>query len=220
MPLNNLQHQDSGIRDNYIRGSMADFLNQIIQQDSALSIVSAYFTIYAYDKLKDKLKDIDHLRFLFGEPRFIGSLDPDKTDKKAYKIEPEGTWRPPANEEEQELKAALRSSGALRRIKRFANALLDGVPSAECDKPENAVTLADWIRQCRRAGLFELGQVLYEKGGPRFEDLNEEMRLPVEEDYQICVGRSGKDKTKPNGIRRTDSSLFNHNHHFLLQERL
>lgn len=90
MPLNNLRHQDSGIRDNYIRGSVADFLNQIIQQDSALSIVSAYFTIYAYDKLKDKLNDIDHLRFLFGESRFIRSLDPDKTDKKAYKIEDEG----------------------------------------------------------------------------------------------------------------------------------
>jgi len=109
---------------------------------------------------------------------------------------PEGTWRPPANEEEQQLSAALRSSGALRRIKRFANALLDGVPPAERDQPENAVTLADWIRQCRRAGLFELGRVLYEKGGLRFEELNEEMRLLVEEDYQICVGRSEKQATK------------------------
>lgn len=109
---------------------------------------------------------------------------------------PEGTWRPPANEEERQQKAALRSSGALRRIKRFANALVDGVPPADRDKPENAVTLADWIRQCRRAGLFELGRVLYEKGGLRFEELNEEMRLLVDEDYQICVGRSEKQVTK------------------------
>jgi len=108
----------------------------------------------------------------------------------------DGTWRPPANEEEREQKAALRSSGALRRIKRFANALIDGVPPADRDKPENAVTLADWIRQCRRAGLFELGRVLYEKGGLRFEELNEEMRLLVEEDYQICVGRSEKKASK------------------------
>lgn len=58
MPLNNLQHQDSGIRDNYIRGSVADLLNQIIQQDTVLSIVSAYFTIYACANLKDKLNSI------------------------------------------------------------------------------------------------------------------------------------------------------------------
>lgn len=108
-----------------------------------------------------------------------------------------GTWRPPANDEERQQKASLRSSGALRRIKRFANALMDGVPPPERDRPENAVTLADWIRQCRRAGLFELGRVLYEKGGLRFDALNEETQLIVEEDYQICVGRSEKKASKP-----------------------
>ncbi len=102
---------------------------------------------------------------------------------------PDGTWRPPANDEERQQKAALRSSGALRRIKRFANALMDGVPPAERDKPENAATLADWIRQCRRAGLYEFGRVLYEKGGLQFDELSEETQLSVEEDYQICVMR-------------------------------
>ena len=57
---------------------------------SQLSVVSAYFTIYAYDALSKQLDQIDHLNFLFGEPRFIASLDPDKTDKKAFKIEDEG----------------------------------------------------------------------------------------------------------------------------------
>lgn len=109
----------------------------------------------------------------------------------------EGTWRPPASEEERQQKADLRSSGALRRIKRFANALVDGVPPHERDKPENAITLADWIRQCRRAGLFELGRVMYEKGGLHFEELSEETQLLVEEDYQICVGRSEKTAKKP-----------------------
>lgn len=104
----------------------------------------------------------------------------------------EGTWRPPVSEEERQQKADLRSSGELRRIKRFVNALLEGVPPHERDKPENAATLADWIRQCRRTGLFELGRVLYEKGGLRFDELSEEHQLQVEEDYQICVGRSEK----------------------------
>jgi hypothetical protein len=35
----------------------------------------------------------------------------------------EGTWRPPSDEEERVQKEALRTSGTLRRIKRFANAL-------------------------------------------------------------------------------------------------
>lgn len=62
-------------------------------------------------------------------------------------------------------------------------------------KPEIAATLPDWIRQCRRAGLFELGRALYEKGGLRFDELNEETQLLVEEDYQICAGRSAKGET-------------------------
>ena len=77
----------------------------------------------------------------------------------------DGTWRPPKNDEERKQKAALRSSGALRRIKRFANALVEGVPPYEKDRPENAATLADWICQCRRAGLYDYGRILYEKGG-------------------------------------------------------
>jgi len=80
----------SGIRDNFQRGTVAGFLFEKIQQNSKLSIVSAYFTIYAYEALKDKLDNIESLRFLFGEPRFVKSLDPNKTDKKAYKIEDEG----------------------------------------------------------------------------------------------------------------------------------
>ena len=77
----------SGIRDNHHRGSIGDFLKEKILQGSDLSFVSAYFTIYAYATLKDQLDQINHLRFLFGEPRFIQSLDPDKTEKKAFRIE-------------------------------------------------------------------------------------------------------------------------------------
>lgn len=79
-----------GIRDNHTRGKVADFLTDKMASGSQLSVVSAYFTIYAYDALSSQLDQIDHLNFLFGEPRFITSLDPDKTDKKAFKIEDEG----------------------------------------------------------------------------------------------------------------------------------
>ncbi len=76
----------SGIRDNLSRGSVGEFLREKIQDGSELSIVSAYFTIYAYAALQAKLDNIAELRFLFGEPRFIKSLDPDKTDTKAFEI--------------------------------------------------------------------------------------------------------------------------------------
>lgn len=80
----------SGIRDNHRRGSVGDFLKEKIQQGSELSIVSAYFTIYAFDALKTQLNQIAELQFLFGEPRFIRALDPDRTDKKSFKIEDDG----------------------------------------------------------------------------------------------------------------------------------
>ena len=80
----------SGIRDNHGRGVVAEFLKDKIQSGSRLSVVSAFFTIYAYEALKGHLDSIEHLDFLFGEPRFIASLDPDKTEKKAFILDADG----------------------------------------------------------------------------------------------------------------------------------
>src|SRR5258708_5862589 len=81
---------NSGLRDNHTRGSVADFLRAKIQKDSKLSVVSAYFTIYAYDALKEFLDRIEHLDFLFGEPSFVNRLDPNKTEKKSFIIDADG----------------------------------------------------------------------------------------------------------------------------------
>lgn len=122
---------------------------------------------------------------------------------------PEGTWRPAANDLERTQLAALRSSGLLRRVKRFANALLQGVPPHERDKPENPITCADWVRLCRRAGLYEIGRVLYEKSGIRFDGLDEVALVELEEDYQVCVRRSevrpiSKKKNQPTLLEKMD----------------
>lgn len=82
--------ENSGLRDNYKRGTIADFLKAKIQSGSFLSIVSAYFTIYAYDSLKGSLDSIDHLDFLFGEPTFINRLDPTRINNKAFLIDSDG----------------------------------------------------------------------------------------------------------------------------------
>ncbi len=81
---------NSGIRDNFLGKTVGDFLKDKIEDGSSLSFVSAYFTIYAYHALKESLTDIEELRFLYGEPRFIKNVNSEDTDKKAYKIEDEG----------------------------------------------------------------------------------------------------------------------------------
>lgn len=88
--MNGRIQQASGIRDNHTRGSVAQFLDEKITGGSVLSVVSAYFTIYAYDALQTVLDRLDHVDFLFGEPTFVNRLDPDKTDKKAFLIDDDG----------------------------------------------------------------------------------------------------------------------------------
>lgn len=77
---------NSAIRDNHNRGKVGKFLIDNIKNGAELSIVSAYFTIYAYNHLKEQLESVSHLNFLFGEPTFIKSLDPNKTNKRDFEI--------------------------------------------------------------------------------------------------------------------------------------
>jgi len=77
----------TSIRDNRDHGCVGDFLKEQLTPDSNVSIVSAYFTIYAYHHLKEQLDSINHLRFLFGEPTFVKRLDPEKIHPRSFKIE-------------------------------------------------------------------------------------------------------------------------------------
>ncbi len=87
---NEMPPVESGLRDNQARGTVAEFLASRIREGSALSVVSAYFTIYAYDALRAALDRIERLRFLFGEPTFIGRLDPGKDETRSYLLCAEG----------------------------------------------------------------------------------------------------------------------------------
>lgn len=82
-----LDNSTSSIRDNHKHGSVGQFLINNIKPDADLSVVSAYFTIYAYHHLKEQLNQIKHLNFLFGEPTFLKSLDPSKINRRDFKIE-------------------------------------------------------------------------------------------------------------------------------------
>jgi len=80
----------TGIRDNHGRGTVADFLKAHVKDDSHLSFVSSYFTIYAYEGLKANLDQVRQFDFLFGDPRSVHTLDPDKTATKAFYIGDDG----------------------------------------------------------------------------------------------------------------------------------
>ena len=107
-----------------------------------------------------------------------------------------GTWRLPDEDEGNQL-AKLREAGTLRRIKRFANALLDGVPMHDKDRPGSDVDLLDWLRQCRRAGLYEQGKAIFEKGGLNLANLSDEQQIEAEDDYRICDRRGSEVEAKP-----------------------
>jgi superfamily II DNA or RNA helicase len=77
----------SGIRDNHHRGAVGDFLRQALQPGVHVAIVSAYFTIYAYEKLQRQLDSIASLKFLFGDPQFLRNLDPARDVRRVFQIE-------------------------------------------------------------------------------------------------------------------------------------
>ena len=69
---------------------VGDFLRDNIAEKTSLDIVSAYFSIYAYEALQDKLASIDSLRFLFGDPSSITMLDPQDSQSASYSLDDEG----------------------------------------------------------------------------------------------------------------------------------
>lgn len=50
---------------------VVDELKKELRKGSKLSVISAYFTIYAYAELRNELSKIDNMRFIFTEPTFV-----------------------------------------------------------------------------------------------------------------------------------------------------
>mgnify|MGYP001409786809 CR=1 FL=1 len=101
-------------------------------------------------------------------------------------ITDDGKYRLPTSEDEIKLKSDGRVKGTQRRIKRYISFLQQGISIIGKERP-NDLTLAEWIRHCKRSGLYEQGKLLYEKGGINLDNLSEETMVNVEEDYQVCV---------------------------------
>ena len=104
-----------------INKTLRDDLRQEINVGSKVSIAAACFSIYAFQELKNQLKDIDELRFIFTSPTFI--TEKPKKEKREFYI-------PRLNRE--------RSLYGTEFEVKLRNELTQKAIAKEC---------ADWIRQ-------------------------------------------------------------------------
>jgi len=58
--------------DNKKHNKVGNVLKENIQKGSKLSVISGYFTIYAFAELKKELSKLDSLRLLFSSPLYQG----------------------------------------------------------------------------------------------------------------------------------------------------
>jgi len=67
---------------------LGDDLKKSIKPNSKIKIVASYFSIYAFEALKDELSKIGELQFIFPTPTFVskGITDKLKKEKREYYI--------------------------------------------------------------------------------------------------------------------------------------
>lgn len=61
---------------------LGDALGESIDNGAKLSIISSYFTVFAYGELKEELSKVDEVRFLFSEPTFVKRMADSKEPRE------------------------------------------------------------------------------------------------------------------------------------------
>ena len=69
---------------------VGEFLFDSIKPKSDLSFVSAYFTIYAYEAMREILEGAGRTRFLYGEPNAVAAPDTDEGEGKSFSLNRDG----------------------------------------------------------------------------------------------------------------------------------
>lgn len=75
---------------NKLETSIGEYLRKQLFDCKMLRIVSSYFTIYAYEALRNEIENIGGVRFLFGDPSLIGEVDPGESKNKSYNLNEDG----------------------------------------------------------------------------------------------------------------------------------
>jgi DNA modification methylase len=159
---------------------------EVIREDNVAQILGQFIASHLN---KHREEDGVHYSDLF--EKYIYSVK-DKPRRQMIDILPDyfyktddGTWRLPATEDEENIKKQARTKGLGRRVKRYVAMLESGEAIPEKEQQSDA-TLAEWLRYCKRAGLYKEGRLIYEIGGFNIDNLPEEVMAAVEEDYQTC----------------------------------
>lgn len=97
--------------DNKRSGTVADELRENIRKDSKLSIMTAYFTIYAFESLKKELMKVDSVRLMFTDPTFLREK---QELSREYFIENDSEQALHGNQYEIKLRNEMRSAAIAR----------------------------------------------------------------------------------------------------------
>ena len=68
------------------KGSVGEFIKENTTRKATINVASSFFTIYAYDELKNVLDDAAKVRFLFNEPTFIKKLENNQKEVKEFQL--------------------------------------------------------------------------------------------------------------------------------------
>ena len=190
----------------YLKDSSLDIMDaaESAKEDTAADNISKYIAAYIE---KHPTFDGVHYSDIFEHFVYTVKIKPRRALAEwlldyFFKTD-DGTYRLPISEEEKRLKAEGRSNGTQRRIKRYLAFLQQGVAIPEKERASDS-TIAEWIRHCKRSGLYEQGKLLYEKGGLNIDTLTEEALVNIEEDYQVCarmLGRTSASNTETKSKR-------------------
>ena len=99
------------ILDNKKNGKVIDEVRENIDKGTKLSVISAYFTIYAYAELKKELSKIDEMRFIFTEPTFANN---EQKESKEFYIERNAVAELAGNEFEMKLRNEMKQAAIAR----------------------------------------------------------------------------------------------------------
>jgi len=132
----------SSIKDNRSHGKVGEFLKEVMAEGCKVSIVSAYFTVNAYQQLRAELDSIESLRFLFGDPAYLRVKDEDKGQKN-FKLTDDGLRMASQMQQRAMAKACaewLEKKAEIRSLKRpnFLHGKLYHI--ANTNRTEEAIT--------------------------------------------------------------------------------
>lgn len=106
------------VLDNKLNGKVCDELKENLRKGSKLSVISAYFTIYAYAELKKELAKIDSMRFIFTEPTFVKK---DRELIREYYIESDNEKKVSGNEFEIKLRNEMKQGAIAKECAKWIN---------------------------------------------------------------------------------------------------